>query len=317
MPNLLLEKAIADARILQAYAAEAGVSVAPEIVRTVIDAGAAAEQGGLPPEQEAAFWAALNTLATAVAPVTVDSLRATTAPESVSRNMLGRERKDKSLARQAVEAYTLLAIGTLLVLLTIQVYWIFGTSITEILQPRLVAQAAAAKAPDAAPKAGNEAEIETLRLKKEVHYALLRSWMGPWLSFLPQAEKTDDEVRDTMKRNNAMLQPALILLDVLQRYILPMLYGLLGTCVYVLRTLSTRIQNRTYSEAANIGFRIRIYLGMLGGVVFAWFVIPESADGLFKTLSPFALAFLAGYGIELLFAAMDRLIAAFTGRSAA
>jgi len=39
-----------------------------------------------------------------------------------------------------------------------------------------------------------------------------------------------------------------------------------------------------------------------------------AADGLFRTLSPFALAFLAGYSVELLFAAMDRLIAAFTNK---
>jgi hypothetical protein len=53
-------------------------------------------------------------------------------------------------------------------------------------------------------------------------------------------------------------------------------------------------------------------LGMLGGMVVAWFVAPTAADGLFKSLSPFALAFLAGYSIELVFAAMDRFIAAFT-----
>jgi hypothetical protein len=103
--------------------------------------------------------------------------------------------------------------------------------------------------------------------------------------------------------------------DVLQRYLRPLLYGLLGTCVYVLRTLSSSITSRTYSEACNIGFRIRLYLGMLGGMVIAWFVIPDSKDGLFMSLSPFALAFLAGYGVEVLFAAMDRIISAFATKT--
>jgi hypothetical protein len=33
---------------------------------------------------------------------------------------------------------------------------------------------------------------------------------------------------------------------------------------------------------------------------------------MFKAISPFALAFLAGYSVEVLFAAMDRFIAAFS-----
>ena len=42
---------------------------------------------------------------------------------------------------------------------------------------------------------------------------------------------------------------------------------------------------------------------------------PDIADGLFKSLSPFALAFLAGYSIELVFSAMDRFLTAFTSKT--
>ena len=104
------------------------------------------------------------------------------------------------------------------------------------------------------------------------------------------------------------------MLDVLQRYILPLIYGLLGSCVWILRTLTTAIRERTFTEASNIEFRIRLSLGMLGGMVFAWFITPDIADGLFKSLSPFALAFLAGYSVDLLFAVMDRFLAAFTSK---
>jgi hypothetical protein len=90
---------------------------------------------------------------------------------------------------------------------------------------------------------------------------------------------------------------------------------LLGSCVYILRTLSAEIRSRTYSEESNIGFQIRLYLGMLGGMVIAWFVAPDASEGLFKSLSPFALAFLAGYSVELLFSAMDKLLSAFTSKT--
>ena len=103
-----------------------------------------------------------------------------------------------------------------------------------------------------------------------------------------------------------------VVLSVLHRYILPLLYGLLGASVYILRTLSSQIRARTYSEASNIDFRIRLYLGTLGGMVSAWFINPEVAGGLVKSLSPYAIAFLAGYSVELLFAVMDKVIGAFS-----
>ncbi|WP_395011407.1 hypothetical protein [Undibacterium sp.] len=84
--------------------------------------------------------------------------------------------------------------------------------------------------------------------------------------------------------------------------------------MYVLRTLSFEISTCIYTEASNIGFRIRLSLGTLGGMVFAWFVIPEKNDNVLQSLSPFALAFLAGYSVEILFAAMDRFLVAFTNK---
>ena len=53
---------------------------------------------------------------------------------------------------------------------------------------------------------------------------------------------------------------------------------------------------------------------MLGGLAVGWFVTPEQSSGAFMALSPLAMAFLAGYSIELLFTAMDTLIGAFAGK---
>jgi len=54
-------------------------------------------------------------------------------------------------------------------------------------------------------------------------------------------------------------------------------------------------------------------LGALGGLAIGWFYKPE-AGNIGSSLSPFALAFLAGYSVEVLFFAMDKFVFAFSGK---
>ena len=85
----------------------------------------------------------------------------------------------------------------------------------------------------------------------------------------------------------------------------------------MLRNLSVETRQWTYSRDSDIRIRIRLFLGTLGGIAVAWFVTPQNNPALLDSLSPFALAFIAGYGVELLFAAMDKIIAAFIGSPSA
>jgi hypothetical protein len=77
-----------------------------------------------------------------------------------------------------------------------------------------------------------------------------------------------------------------------------------------LRSLSTEIRNSSYSS--DVGYRLRMPLGALAGVAIAWVVVPDNEPGLVRSIPPLGLAFLAGYSVEVLFAAMDRFIAAFS-----
>lgn len=96
-------------------------------------------------------------------------------------------------------------------------------------------------------------------------------------------------------------------LNALQVYFLPLLYGLLGAATYVLRTLSMEIKTLIYSYDSEIRFRLRLSLGALGGMAIGWFLKPDDADAL-ASLSPMAIAFLVGYNVEVLFAVMDKFI---------
>lgn len=88
--------------------------------------------------------------------------------------------------------------------------------------------------------------------------------------------------------------------------ILPILYALLGTCAYLLRSFEDQMSSRTFiPSAANSA---RFLIAAIGGTVIGLF-------GNFSqqaSVSPLAVAFLVGYAVEVFFAFLEGLIKAFT-----
>jgi hypothetical protein len=99
---------------------------------------------------------------------------------------------------------------------------------------------------------------------------------------------------------------------ILNQYILPLLYGVLGSLAYTLRALSIEIQNVTFTRGSDIRYSLRWPLGMLAGITVGLFFDPAKLSGL-AAITPLGLAFLAGYGVELVFTGLDKLVRAFTG----
>jgi hypothetical protein len=99
--------------------------------------------------------------------------------------------------------------------------------------------------------------------------------------------------------------------DWLEEFLLPFPYGLLGAFVYVLRQLSNEKMPTPPLQSGHQQF-IRLAIGALAGVAIAWVSTPYAERGLMKSIQPFVLAFVAGYSVEVLFVALDRLVAAFT-----
>jgi hypothetical protein len=90
--------------------------------------------------------------------------------------------------------------------------------------------------------------------------------------------------------------------------ILPVLYALLGTCAYLLRTFEQEMSNRTFvpSEANSARFLIAAIGGAVVGL-FNNFTMTQGAS-----LSPLALAFLVGYAVDVFFAFLEGLLQMFT-----
>ncbi|MFB6418597.1 hypothetical protein [Bradyrhizobium tunisiense] len=93
-------------------------------------------------------------------------------------------------------------------------------------------------------------------------------------------------------------------------FLLPLLYGMLGAIAFVLRRLSDETLS---GEARTLKRRysLRVPIGALSGLAAGWLLQPASGS-VTASLSPFALAFVAGYSADLVFAAMDRIVAAFS-----
>lgn len=98
--------------------------------------------------------------------------------------------------------------------------------------------------------------------------------------------------------------------------LLPLLLGWLGAHAYVLRHMTADIAARTLAKGSMLHTLVRLSLGALAGFSSSWLLTPEMVAGVqLKAVPAWALAFVAGYGIELVFAFMDRIITAFTSKS--
>lgn len=347
---------IRNAQLLLAYASEAGITLSPETIKGIVlmkhccDGGQSATD---PIELEIRFLQATEALAKAVSPVTVASLRAS-YDNQVDTSLLGQFRsyilrapQPTSLASLAVRNFRFWALGTLSLLLFVQIYWVVGSSLTEDVTS-VLAQIKEAEqhqqitnnendSHDSRPLVDNqvekldeqtvtEAQMQEYEKLIELNFEILDNWNEYWRRpahffgrFVggPFASNIGNEEQDPYKKLLKSLKTATFALQALQTYMLPILYGLLGSITYVLRTLAAHIRNVTYSQEMDICFRLRMILGTLSGLVIVWFIKDGGNDASlpFASLSPFAIAFVAGYSIELLFAAMDRFIAAFSGEN--
>ncbi|WP_281560264.1 hypothetical protein [Thalassomonas sp. RHCl1] len=246
-------------------------------------------------------------------------------------------------AEAAVAWYRRYTLVALILLLLTQVYHLFGkdlsTNLHDIFSEREMNQAALSKLETDSQEAGVLADkVERLNQQLDANYKLLMIWNQIWSlggtfsdslpryfqskyeltkkSLSRDLEANGDKL-DTLELERSLHQARILffenilaadaILQVLQGYILPLMYGLLGAFIFVLRSLMREIKALTYTFSSEIKYRLRLTLGALGGMVIGWFLKPEEANAL-ASLSPMALAFLMGYNVDVLFSLMDKVI---------
>jgi hypothetical protein len=142
---------------------------------------------------------------------------------------------------------------------------------------------------------------------------MLAKWCRVHHLLVPASKETD-RYSVTEEDPDRIIVLASRILEVLQQYVLPLLYGWLGAMAYVLRTLGKQARDRLYSVEDQINYNLRVWLGIVAGLAIGWFFRSDKGEvtAAVGSISSLALAFVAGYSVDLLFTAMDRIVAAFS-----
>ena len=95
----------------------------------------------------------------------------------------------------------------------------------------------------------------------------------------------------------------------LSKYLLPVLFALLGSLAYNLRDYTNRVKTRTF-HPSNLD-SARIIVALIAGAIFSYF------NSFTQGLNLLAAAFLVGYGVEIFFAFLDSLLVSFGAKKPA
>ena len=105
------------------------------------------------------------------------------------------------------------------------------------------------------------------------------------------------------------------MLALLSNYLLPILFGIAGTFTSLMRDIQVKIKDSMLAPRDSALALIRLPLGIIAGISVGLFFNGNATSASFGSvlgtfaLSSSALAFLAGYGAEVFFRALDILIA--------
>ena len=329
----LLSQAVCDAELLAIYVSRNGMhvsrdgqAVTPEVLQGITGARELLRSSTLTGEAAAGFLKNYRELAAAAFPVTVASLRDSTVEQKGALPwwlIFGRKVKCVPATVASYTHWAFAGVALFLLILT-QSYYIVGTNLIQVLpEYRTLVEQEQSVLKGIEPKSEISGHSQT---SPEVSFSNLveadRKMLSRWLSWCPliamPTEKVDQRTvnssastNGTQEDTNAIIVKSRQVLAVLQGYLLPLLYGWIGATAYVVRSLSREARERLYRRENDTAYTLRIFLGSLAGLAIGWFLKPEDVTG-FNAISPFALAFAAGYSVDLLFTLLDKIVNAFS-----
>jgi hypothetical protein len=270
---------------------------------------------------ERELWKVRNALTDSVAPATPNSLRAMAEFAAERTKPWFKRRSEPALAERWARHWMVVTLAFLLVL---QVYALVGSSIVnetsrlldEIDRAKheratlsLVMAAGGTSKPESLDEINAKLKDLGQRLAAETHLAAEWNsiWRSAWKIFPQGRTLTPAPSAPEGIARMAMVdqQAARAAIDALSTYFLPLLYGLLGAAAFILRRLADQIAESTFSGASQARYRIRLALGALFGVTAT--LLLEAATGVDEKLrlSGLAVAFIAGYSVEVVVSLFD------------
>lgn len=348
MPRALLpseSQALARSEGLLRFAAENVKDLPPAVVSTICVALDAQQATTWDEKIATDFWCAFNSLCALIKPVTVDTLSTNLCDIPSPKWMFWVRRPQlTSLSRRTADRYLGLLIVLLLAsaILTFVVSTVAGLNseaqklivscnqLTEKMDSEInsLEPAISTKA-FSAVDAGRKEAVSTLQKQLSQYYyltdqirqsmetgsRLILPWSS-WWSYIPRKQImsfSSEQLRAELDRYYEVrsyaeveLRREAVITGVISSSVLPILLGIMGACAYVVRLISEQIMNTTFSQASPTRHLIRVALGGLAGVVIGFGGVLGAAS-----LSSSALAFVAGYAVEPVFATFDSIAEKF------
>ena len=329
-PESRLVSAVEDSKQLLDYCLRHGRPVTKEVIGTLVEASH--DMAALrDPATEVRFWEAFGVVSKAAAPATPESLRfGVSFWRTHFTTIIG----------------WIAALFALVLVVALQSYWVVGTSLLgdvskhrgeydAIVKSIIEQRREPAVLLDQAEAGTRVQRIETLYHElRQVNARLqtgmdsLHHWNRAWgvvsaaLWSTPPFMSEEYTVLSNYGKALVNADNAELFLRILYSYILPMLYGILGACVYVVRESASDIRACTFTYESVTYYLSRVVLGPIAGVAMGWLLTPDqpaaSETGALRALGLPVLAFVAGYSVNILFILMDRIIYAFSsGESSA
>lgn len=337
----LLTNHIREMQLLVAYLSKTGSDIPSDSLKR------ASEYFNLPlndwnSETEAQFWNDFGKLCQIAKPATIETIEVNSEiAYDINRSSISK-RKNKKII---IFNYSIVALVSMVFVLVLQIYWVIGTN---VLQRTVIAKSdleLLETTKKDLKKKITELDITIERQKQKLPakvrdtdidiQILTREWeqlteASPQLDAdITSAVETVDALYQTLKYTTFKIphyfapkaakqiyiefQKTLNVTAV--EYLLPLLLGLLGASVYVLRTMSYEIKQKIFLPGNTVNYKLRLYLGMIAGLTFAWlfsWLIPAGDNEGFRAASPLAIAFIVGYSVEVLFSGLDKIIGYFT-----
>jgi len=115
-----------------------------------------------------------------------------------------------------------------------------------------------------------------------------------------------DLAKSEAERFRSLVVEVRMLVQNLGTYFIAMLMGILGALAYIIRSISSQLREHTYVPHSFSNSIIRICLGAIAGV----FGGMQAANGNsnFSEVPSLFIPFVFGYGIEILFSLLDRIV---------
>lgn len=129
---------------------------------------------------------------------------------------------------------------------------------------------------------------------------------------VPNMPQALDDLTNTYQNVRSFAQETVDLVSVwygaMTACFLPILYALLGTCAYLLRSFEEELKTLTFLPAQKANWARFLIAGIGGGVVGLFnFALAQGAS-----ISPLAIAFLVGYAVDIFFTFLEGFLQTFT-----